>query len=136
MESTPPQILGPGPPRPLRPPQGSLDVTESWKKLQKIPKIMRRNNPNYNSNIHFGPLVYPGGASGALLLTLAQSRKLDFFYGQEPWRTVKTAAEEHCMSASTVQSYCCTGSIKSKGSLPMRKTVKKVDNVRFGRPPP
>ena len=24
----------------------------------------------------------------------------------------------------------------TKGSLPMRKTVKKVDNVRFGRPPP
>ena len=32
--------LGGAPPRPLRPPQGSLGVTEFWKKLQKFPKII------------------------------------------------------------------------------------------------
>ena len=31
---------GGAPPRPLRPPQGSLGVTEFWKKMHKFPKIM------------------------------------------------------------------------------------------------
>ena len=30
------------PPRPLRAPQGSLDVAEFWKKLQKFPKIIQK----------------------------------------------------------------------------------------------
>merc|ERR1719397_173126 len=32
---------------------------------------MHQNTPNYNSNIHFGPLGYPGGASGAQNLKIA-----------------------------------------------------------------
>ena len=32
---------------------------------------MHQNTPNYNSNIHFGPPGYPGGASGAQNLKIA-----------------------------------------------------------------
>ena len=32
---------------------------------------MPQNTPNYNSNIHFGPPGYPGGASGAQNIKIA-----------------------------------------------------------------
>ena len=34
--------LGGAPPRPLRPPQGSLGVTEFWKKLKKSQKLYKK----------------------------------------------------------------------------------------------
>ena len=61
--------FGGAPPGPLLPPKGSPGVTEFWKKLQKFPKFKRKlyvhqNTPNYNFNIHFGPLGLLGGALG------------------------------------------------------------------------
>ena len=47
----------------------SQSSEKNWKRSSKI--YMHQNTPNYNSNIHFGPPGYPGGASGAQNLKIA-----------------------------------------------------------------
>ena len=59
-----------------------------------------------------------GGTGGALRGTIAVTAGIVLTKGG-------------CNSALAVG-----GGRESKGSLPIKKTVKKADNVRFGRPPP